>query len=74
MNRWLRHILLALVFLPISTFAQLNAESVLLTNKMYGQTTLLSINVLFWSKVIVLLLIVILGIFAYKKFISKKEH
>jgi len=74
MKRWSRHILLALFFLPISTFAQLNAETVLLTNKMYGKTTLLSINVLFWSKVIVLLLIVVLGVFAYKKFISKKEH
>ena len=74
MKRCIRHILLALVLLPINSFAQLSRESGLLTNKMYGQSTLLSINMLFWSKVIVLLFIVVLGIFAYKKFISKKEH
>tara|TARA_B100001939_G_C16934333_1_gene615324 strand:- start:199 stop:423 length:225 start_codon:yes stop_codon:yes gene_type:complete len=68
------YILILLIFFPQFLFAQDDQEFILLTNNMLGQSTLWSINLLFWSKLIVLILIAVLGIFAYKRFLSKKEH
>jgi hypothetical protein len=67
-----RLILLLIVFIPSGMYAKSN-ETVLIVGNMVDDQSMLSNGILFWSKVFILVLIVVFGFFSYKRFRSEEQ-
>lgn len=67
-----RYILLLLLFIPTGTFAK-SSDPVLLAGNIIEEQAIVSVDLLFWSKVFILLLIVIFGFVSYRNFRSEER-
>jgi hypothetical protein len=67
-----RYILFILLFVPEDLLAKSN-ESVILASNIMEEQSVLTPTVLFWSKVFILLLIMVLGFLSYRNFRSEEQ-
>jgi len=67
-----RLIVLLIVLIPTGMYAKSN-ETVLIAGNMVEDQSVLSNGILFWSKVFILLLIVVFGFLSYKRFRAEEQ-